>query len=181
MAQKLMETTNKKAHINKGLIIGAILIMCDVTIQLSHLQFSNWTIYLSSSLLAVGIIVAVLWHNYSLKGQILFSELFGYGFKVTAVAVCILFIYMLLALNLLFPNYVNQLFNQYVDALKQQHSDKVDAVIANKATFIKVQHIIIVSRTVMINLAIGIVGSLIGSMIKLVQDKMINRKIKESI
>ena len=160
----------QKTHINKGLVIAALLILLDIIIQLSQQKMQPWVMYANSAALLVGVVVAVQLRTSEQEEKVQFSNLFGYGFKVSVVTACILFLYTILSLYLIFPGYVTDIYNQNI--AQAQKTDGFDAakIAQNKDMAIKVIRISTLSSVVMYNLAVGIVGAAIGAIIKLVTE-----------
>lgn len=158
----------QKAHINKGLVLAALLAVIDIVLQLSHQKMQPWVLYADSIVLLIGVVVAVQLKKSNPEEAITFSNLFGYGFKVSVVTACILFLYTILSLYLFFPDFVTDIYNQSI--LRAQKTNGFDAakVAQNKEMAIKVIRISTLSSVVMYNLAVGIVGAALGAIIKLV-------------
>lgn len=154
-----------KAHINKGLIIAALLIIVDIVIQLIHQKFALWVFTLNTVLLALGIIISIVINTRTTDDTINFSNLFGYGFKVAVVAVCIYFLYTVLSVYVIFPRYVTEVYEQKLTASKNVAGFSVDQAKEQKEMAIKVISNTILSGVVMINLAIGIAASLVGAIV----------------
>ena len=158
----------QKAHINIGLALAALLVLIDIVLQLSHQKMQTWVLYADSIVLLIGVVVAVQLKKSNPEEAITFSNLFGYGFKVSVVTACILFLYTILSLYLFFPGYVTDIYSQSIT--QAQKTDGFDAakVAQNKDMAIKVIRISTLSSVVMYNLAVGIVGAAMGAIIKIV-------------
>ena len=158
----------QKAHINIGLVLAALLVVLDIGLQLSHQKMQPWVLYANSVVLLVGVVVAVQLKKGCPEEAVTFSNLLGYGFKVSVVTACILFLYTILSIYLLFPGYVTDVYN--LNIAQAQKADGFDAVkvAQNKDMAIKVIRISTLSSVVMYNLAVGIVGAALGAIIKLV-------------
>ena len=158
----------QKAHINIGLVLAALLVVIDIVLQLSHQKMHPWALYVSSIILLIGVVIAVQLKKSSPEEAVTFSNLFGYGFKVSVVAACILFLYTILSLYLVFPGYVTDIYNQSIAQAQKTDGFDAEKVSQNKDMAIKVIRISTLSSVVMYNLAVGIVGAVIGAIIKLV-------------
>ena len=169
--------TEQKTHIKKGLIIGLILILFDITLQLTHNKFQPWVANINIAILLIGVIVLMNIQPPKTEGKIVFSNLFGYGFRVSVVAVCALFIYSVLSVYLVFPDYLTELYNHnLVEARKQPNFDAAK-VAANKDMAMKVMRTSLLSMVVMFNLAIGITGALVGAVIALLSESFSKKKV----
>ncbi len=159
-------TVSQKPNVQFGLIIAAILIIEDIILQLAHLKSASWVLGLNSGILAVGVVASIILIDKK-EGEILpFSQRFGFGFQVTGATVCILFIYTALSVYIVFPESINAIYESNIADAKL-HVTGFDANKADKdkALAIKVLKITSMSMLVMANLAVGILASLVGSVL----------------
>ena len=161
----------QKAHINKGLVIAALLILLDIIIQLSHQKLQPWVLYANSAILLVGVTVAVQLRINEKEEKVQFSNLFGYGFKVSVVTACVLFLYTIISVYLIFPSYVTDIYNQSISLAQKTPGFNATKIAENKDMAIKVIRISTLSSVVIYNLAVGIVGAALGAIIKMVTGK----------
>ncbi len=167
----------QKTHIRKGLVIALTLIALDIILQLTHQKLQPWVLYVNSGILLVGVVIALQLKTSEPEEKVQFSNLFGYGFKVSVVTVCILFLYTILSIYLLFPETITEFYNQSVAQAKKMEGYDAAKITENKDMAMKVIRISTLSGVVMFNLAVGVAGALIGSIIKLVTDSaVINKK-----
>ena len=160
----------QKTHIRKGLIIALVLMVLDIALQLTHHKFDSWVVYANSAILLIGVIASVNINDVETDDKKMFSNLFGYGFRVSVVTVCVLFIYTVLSVYVVFPGYMNEVYNHNIlEAQKLQGFDAASAA-ANKTMALKVMRISLLSAVVMFNLAVGITGALAGAVIRLLRD-----------
>ena len=171
----------QKTHIRKGLIIALVLMMLDIALQLTHNKFQPWIASANIAIMLIGVIVSMNIQTPKTDGKIVFSNLFGYGFKISVVAVCLLFIYTFLSVYVFFPNYLNEFYeHQMAEVLK--HPSFTAPVIAmgeNKEMAMKVMRTSLLSMIVMFNLAVGIAGALIGSVIALLIESLNQKKVSQ--
>ena len=86
-----------------GLLISAVLIVFGLVMYFTNLYMETWNQYLGMVLICIGIIWAVINHGKEKEANVTFGGLFGYGFKTTAVIICITIVYILI-FNYIFPD-----------------------------------------------------------------------------
>ncbi len=168
--------SKEKTHIKKGLIIALALILLDIVLQLTHHKFDSWVTYANSAILLIGVIISINIKDTEIEDKTAFSNIFGYGFRVSVVTVCILFIYTLLSVYVVFPGYMDEVYKQNMLQAQKLPGFNAASAEANKEMAMKVMRISLLSAVVMFNLAVGITGALIGSVVRLVIDSMNQKK-----
>ena len=161
----------QKTHVKKGLIIAAALIILDIVLQLIHQQSEQWVFYVNSAILLAGVIVSIQIETTENTEKKDFSSLFGYGFQVSVVTVCILFIYTILSVYHIFPESVLSIYNERIKQAQKLPQFNLEQATSQKEMALKVIRISLISSVVMINLAVGIASSLIGTIIRLLLQK----------
>lgn len=92
----------------KGVIITLLLIVFGLVIYFTN-QIGNSTIgYLQYVILVAGIIWSCVSYAKQMNGNVTFGNVFGHGFKTTAVAAALLAVYTFIAVKFLFPDIVDQ-------------------------------------------------------------------------
>jgi len=86
-----------------GLLICIVLIVFGLVMYFSGLYLETWSQYTGMVLIAAGLIWAVINHGKEKDGNVTFGSLFGYGFKTTAVIICITIVYTLI-FGYIFPD-----------------------------------------------------------------------------
>jgi hypothetical protein len=162
----------QKQHIKIGLIISAILIVLKVAIQLANLQFVEWAT-LGFYALLIGCIAASVLYFSKANDNKQFSNLFSLGFKTTAVVACILFLFSVLFVYVLFPNFTTQLFALKAKELLANNSNNNNFIVPNEVPpmakkIIAITHI---AGTLLGTMFLGIVGSVIGAVIATQKNK----------
>jgi len=170
---------DQKTHIKKGMYIGLALILFDIALQLTHNKFQPWVANTNIAIMLLGIIIAMNIQTPKTDGKILFSNLFGYGFRVSVVAVCALFIYSVLSVYLIFPDYLTELYNHNLAEAKKLPDFDLAKVTANKEMAMKVMRTSLLSMVVLFNLTIGITGTLLGSMSAMLIESFNQKKVSE--
>lgn len=158
-----------KTHINKGLYIAAILIVFNVITHFTKTLYAEWTIFVFASIIILGVATSVYLYQNSIENAEKFSTLFAYGFKVAAVVTCIYFLYVLLEINFIFPEYINEKLGRSVTEMKQQGLIDEASFDANyqKGMLLgkKVETYKYIAGTIMSTLFLGVLGSVLGTVI----------------
>ncbi len=153
-----------KTHVKLGLIIAAFIVLIDIVLQVTHQKLQVWSDYPARIILFVGVMVATFLQSKSINACT-FSQLVGYGFKVATVVVCVLFLYTVLSVYFVFPNYVESVFVQSIEEAKKTPGFNMAEVEKNTAIAKKVIAISLISGMVLLNLAIGLVSAVIAGIL----------------
>jgi hypothetical protein len=90
--------------LTKGLIISLIIIVVDVIAGFAGLRFESWYTWVPTIIFCAAIIWACINYANQMNNAVTFGNVFAHGFKTTAVVTCILIVYTLLSIYLLFPD-----------------------------------------------------------------------------
>src|SRR5689334_23368353 len=101
--------TKVMTHITKGLVLSLIIVVYSLVGHLLNLDLEQWYGMISIGIFLIGIIWSVIFYGQQMNYSISFGNLFAHGFKVTAVAICITFIYTLLSVYVLFPDTIDKI------------------------------------------------------------------------
>ncbi len=93
----------RKTFINVALIVSLILILVDLVGKFANLTFTSWFKWLPAIILIVALIISCISFGKENNGNVTFGNVFGYGFKVSAVITGIMLIYTIIALFFIFP------------------------------------------------------------------------------
>jgi Protein of unknown function (DUF4199) len=86
-----------------GLIISLILIVLDLVAGFANFKFATWYRWMPSLILIAALIWACINYGKQNNHKVTFGSVFGFGFKTSAVAACILVVYTILSIFLIFP------------------------------------------------------------------------------
>ncbi len=155
----------QKTHIQKGLVIAAILIIFKAITHFTHTVFAEWTVFIFGLIILLGVLISVVLHKNENNSIGKFTELFSYGFKVTAVVTCIYFIFIFLETKLFFPNYIHEKF--YLRIENMQNNFKIESLNLNNnlVDAIDKETKIYFAGTIMSILFLGVLGAILGSVI----------------
>lgn len=151
---------NITSHITKGLIIALILIAINIVGQLTKLVYESWFGWIGLIVFLITVVASVIYFGKQLNENLTFGILFTHGFKTSAVVICILFLYTLLSVYIVFPDFVNKMMEQGVIQAKQQGKTEEEL-----KQYLAIGKKVFLAGGLMVNLFIGALGSLIGSAI----------------
>jgi Protein of unknown function (DUF4199) len=147
----------------KGVIITLLLIVYGLILYFSG-QIANQTLsYLQYLVLLAGIIWSCISYANQMKGNVTFGNVFGHGFKTTAVIAVLLIIYTFIAVKFIFPDMADQAI---AAAKKQMESQKnlSDEQIQQSLDMVRKFFLPFVIGGIIIGFAIiGAISSLIGA------------------
>jgi amino acid transporter len=87
----------------KGLLITLLLAIIDLVGGFAHLKTATWYGWISLIILMIAIIWACVSFGTQSNGNVTFGNVFAYGFKTSAVVACILLLYTMLSMFVIFP------------------------------------------------------------------------------
>lgn len=148
------------SHILKGLITAAIIGLFKIILHLNHQFFNDKWIYGGWCLFIILIMSSVILFKQSNNETLTFGGYFAHGFKTTAVATSVLFVLMLLLFYIIFPNLFDVPLNEMAaNAAK----DPVIGKTFDGAMAKKIFRLMYLSKALMGNLVLGVIGSLLGA------------------
>jgi uncharacterized membrane protein YciS (DUF1049 family) len=155
--------SKKKTFINVALIISLILILVDLVGKFANLSFTTWFKWLPAIILIVALIIACMSFGKENNGNVTFGNVFGYGFKVSAVVTGIMLIYTIIALFFIFPETKDMALEEarkQMEAKGTLSQSNIDAALSmTRRLFTPFAIIGVVIGT----LLIGVIGSLLGA------------------
>jgi len=150
-------------HIVKGLIISLILIVFDLIGGFAAFKFQGWYRWTTSGLLVVAVIWACINYGMQKNQNVTFGELFSHGFKTSAVVACVMVLFSIVSLLLLFPETKEQALDMARKQMEQKGNlteDMIDrSMDITRKMFIPFAIIGVIIGT----LVVGLIGSLIGA------------------
>ncbi len=152
-----------KSHVNKGLIIAAVLICFNAITHFTKTDFDEWTKLVFAAIIIIGLIVSIIFYNKELNNNTTFVTLFSYGFKTAAVVACVYFIYNLLAIYFFFPHFIEDSLNREIIELRKNNKFDEKGLQENMDKAKTVARSMYFALTLMGTLFLGIIGSLIGA------------------
>ena len=150
-------------HITKGLIIALVLVVFDLVAGFAGFRFDTWYRWTSTLVLVAGIIWACISFSNQNDHAIGFGGLFTHGFKTSAVVSCMIFIFTLVSIFLLFPETRDIALQKAREQMEQNgkySQDQIDQGIEiTKKLFVPFA----IAGAILGTLIVGTIASLIGA------------------
>ena len=153
------------SHIFKGCCIAIAYIIFNIIIDFAKLHNAQWTDFVAWLILLGGAAISVYLYSKNNKELYLFGALFTHGFKTTAVATCLIFIYVLLMVYIINPSAITEKVNALVQAKRKQGAIDESKLQENIESAYKIFRLMQLAGTVMLTLVLGVIGSAIGAVI----------------
>ena len=151
------------SHIVKGAILGGISILFSIIIYVFNLYTTQWLSWLSYAILIGGIIYGnVLFANQN-GNKVRFGNIFAHGFKTSAVVIVITVFYTVLAVKLIFPEFIDITLNISRKRIETSPNVPKDAVQKNLDFMREYFLPFAIGMTVIILGFFGLISSLIGA------------------
>lgn len=90
--------------VTKGLIIVLVLAALDIIAGFAGFRYEQWFNWLPLAIFFIGIIWACISYANQMNNAVTFGNVFGHGFKTTAVVTCLMIVYLLLSMYVIFPD-----------------------------------------------------------------------------
>jgi hypothetical protein len=155
--------TKIMSHITKGFVLALILIVISVVGHLLNIDLESWFGWISMAILIIGVIWGVNFYGNQMNNNVTFGNLFAHGFKITAVVICITFLYTLLSVYVLFPDSIDKIVQKGIDKAIQDGKMTSDQAQQNIAMIKKITTISILAGSILISAIVGAIASLIGA------------------
>lgn len=141
------------SHLTKGLIISLILVVLDLISGFAKFKFEDWFTYIPTIILAAALIWACISYANQMNNRVTFGNVFAHGFKTSAVVACIMIVYTLLSIFVIFPETKDMALEKAREKMEENPDLPEDAV----------EQGIEMTRRLFVPFAIG--ASLIGTLI----------------
>lgn len=152
-------------HIAKGIVLAMVLIVISLVGHILNIDLESWFGWISIGLFVIVVMWCVNYYGKQMNYTETFGNLFAHGFKVTAVAICIVFIYTLLSVYVLFPDSIDRIVKKGIEKALQDGKMTSDQVDRSMPMVKKITTISILAGSVIVNAIIGAIGSLLGAAI----------------
>lgn len=152
----------KKIHQQFGILAGVILVVVFVVYYVFGLMSDSMLRWIPSVILLVLIIIAQQTYAKAVEGNTTFGNLFGIGFKATAIATCIylaFFIIFLIAVPA-FKEHSLVIARQQMEAKGNMTEEQITTGLN---WYRKSFTVIMIAGAIFGNLVVGLIASLIGA------------------
>ena len=116
------------SHITKGLIISLILVVLDLISGLAGFRFANWYKWIPTVIIIFAVIISCIIYGKQLHNNTSFGNVFAHGFKTTAVIICIMVLYTLISIFVLFPETRGLYLEMIRKQMEEQGNVSQDAI-----------------------------------------------------
>jgi len=145
-----------------ALIISLIMIVLDLVGGFANIKFSTWFKWIPTLVLCIAIIIVCINYANQKNNLVTFGNVFGHGFKTSAIIACVMVVYTLLSVYLIFPETKDKVLEE---ARRQMESkgalseDQIDQALSiTKTMFLPITLLSAVFGT----LIVGVIASLLG-------------------
>lgn len=149
-----------------GTILGVVSIILFLVYYFTGLAFQRGGLTWLPPLISIGMLIYFIIQYSNANGNnVTFGGLFGYGFRSTIIWTLIMFVFMLLVLYLIFPDYKQKAIDVAIAQMEKQSNlseQQRDTAMGFTEKFF---NIFALGGTLLGNIFIGTVGSLLGAAI----------------
>jgi|KBSSwiStaDraftv2_1062776.scaffolds.fasta_scaffold07158_11 NADH:ubiquinone oxidoreductase subunit 6 (subunit J) len=158
-----MEPQKPISHLVAGLIIGAIMVIFFLILQFTGLGQTPGVQWVGYVILISGLVIFINMYSKTMNGRVTFGNLFGYGFKITAVLTLIV-IFFTVCFFLLFPDIKEKIFEITRQKMEERNTPD-DQIEKGLALWRKMFWVFTIGGTLLLYAIIGAIGSLLGAAI----------------
>jgi len=152
------------SNVIKGLIIALVLVLLDVASTLGDFKYAKWYSFIPTIILIGAVIWACISYANQMDNHVTFGNVFAHGFKTSAVVACMLFIYTLLAIFVLFPEMKEKALEMALTQLESQGGNMPEDAKEKALQFTDKLFVpIAIAGAVLGTLIVGVIASLIGA------------------
>ena len=153
----------KKTFVNAALVISLILIIADLIGKFANLTFTTWFKWLPSLILIAALIIACTAYGKENGGAVSFGNVFGYGFKISAVVTGIVLVYTIIALYFIFPEIKDMALEQARKQMEEKGTMSQDNIDTALAMTRKLFMPFAIAGVIIGTLLVGAIGSVLGA------------------
>lgn len=152
------------SHIHKGILLALFILFYKAILLATSNYYNDNFLYIGWVFIVLGIAVSLYFFQKLQETKLMFNGLLSHGLKTSAVLACISFIGMLLFVYVIFPNMPEAAVMNYAknsQSTISKESYKPEDFERAK----KVMALTITAGSLMGNLILGFLGSLIGAIL----------------
>ena len=151
------------SHVVKGLIIALLLIVLDIVIKVMGLG-TETLIGLIPTLIFLG---AIIWgtiiYGVQMEHNVTFGKLFMHGFKMSAVVACLVFVYTVLSVYVIFPEQLDQMWEKAMEKARSRPDYNEEQMQQGMEIGRKIMTVTVLVGSLLGTLVVGVIGALIGA------------------
>jgi len=156
-----MEPKKPISHLIAGAIIGAIMVIFFMVLQFTGLGQTPGLQWLGYAVVIGGLVIFINMYGKAMNNQASFGNLFGYGFKVTAILTLVI-IFCIVIFFLAFPDIKEKIFEVTRQKMEERNMPD-DQIEKGLALWKKMFWVFTIGGTLLLYAIIGAIGSLIGA------------------
>jgi len=153
---------NKKTHLSYAIITALAMIVYWVILYVTGQMFNKGLQWFSYLFYLAGIILACINFSKVNEGNVTYGNVFGAGFRTTALVSIIYFLWMLLAFKLIFPDLKDKMLEFTMQEMTKNGTSQ-DIIDKSMPFLTKYLTMIIIGSTLFYGVLAGVVFSLIGA------------------
>jgi len=151
------------SHIIKGLVLGIISVFISVVVHTFNLYENPYVSLVTYGVFMIGIIYSTILFANQNGNKVGFGNIFAHGFKTSAVVIVITVFYTVLAVKLIFPEFIDITLNISRKRIETSPNVPKDAVQKNLDFMREYFLPFAIGMTVIILGFFGLISSLIGA------------------
>lgn len=151
------------SHVVKGLIVALILVILDVVIKVLGLGMETWAGLISTALFLGAVIWGTLNYGVQMEHNVTFGKLFLHGFKMSAVVACIVFVYTVLSVYVIFPEMLDQMWEKGMEEARKRPDYNEEQMQQGMGIAKKIMTVSVLAGSLLGTLVVGCIGALIGA------------------
>ncbi|TMI61427.1 MAG: DUF4199 domain-containing protein [Bacteroidetes bacterium] len=159
-----MSTQKPITHFIAGIIVAAIQIIYSLALLFSGIKQGGPTGWIAYCILVISLAVFVNMYGKANHYQLSFGNLFGYGFKATAIAMLIVIGFTLILFTAM-PDLKEKIFDEARKQMEEQNKlsdEEIDKALSIAKKFF---YVFMVGGILLTYAILGAIGSLIGAAI----------------
>lgn len=145
-----------------GLIIGAVMIIYSLMLSFLNMEGDRAMGWLGYAIMLAGLIIFINLYGKSRDNQVTFGNLFGYGFKATAMLSLLLALF-LIGYFVLMPENKEKILEISRSAMEKQGSMTDEQIDSSMEMMDKNFMLFFVGTAIFMYIFMGVIGSLIGA------------------
>jgi NADH:ubiquinone oxidoreductase subunit 6 (subunit J) len=150
------------SHFIAGIIVAGIQIIYSLIMQFTGLQQQGGMGILAWCLLVISLVIFVNMYGNANNNQLSFGNLFGYGFKATAIAMLLVIAFTIL-LFVAMPDMKAKIFEAAREGMNKQGKMSDDEIQKGMEFMEKFFYVFMIGGILLTYAILGAIGSLIGA------------------
>ncbi len=146
----------------KALVIALLMIVLNIGFYLSGVRADSPIQYIMYAVLLIGVIISINMFGKQINYNASFGNYFAHGFKVSSIVTIIMIVYLIVFL-LVFPEYKEKVITEVEKKMRAEGKVSDEQISQGMAMWRKGFLVFTIGGTLLGNLIIGVIASLIGA------------------